>query len=192
VAAILTSERLILRDLTTEDWPAVHAYATRPEVFRYQPWGPNTPDESRYYVESAIAYAQEQPRSNYTLGVIHAATGEMLGACGIMIRSRQQHNAEIAYVLHPDHWGHGYATEAARLLLRFGFATLGLHRVFATCDPRNTASAHVLEKLGMTCEGRLREIMLIRDRWRDSLLYSLLDYEWQPHQCRHTPGHKLV
>jgi RimJ/RimL family protein N-acetyltransferase len=54
-----------------------------------------------------------------------------------------------------------------------------LHRIFATCDPRNTASAHVLQKVGMRLEGRLRDTMLIRDGWRDSLVYSVLEHEWQ-------------
>jgi ribosomal-protein-alanine N-acetyltransferase len=72
----------------------------------------------------------------------------------------------------------GYATETAQRLLRFGFATLGLHRIIGQCDPRNTASARVLERIGMRYEGHLRDTMLIRDGWRDSLIYSLLEQEW--------------
>jgi RimJ/RimL family protein N-acetyltransferase len=176
---ILTGERLVLRDFALDDWPAVHAYSVRFEVFRFQTWGPNTPEESRGYVEAQIAHAHTQPRSDYTLAMVLTETRELIGACGIVVRSRQQRSGELAYVVHPDHWGHGYATEAARLILRFGFATLSLHRIFATCDPRNTASAHVMEKIGMQYEGRLRDTMLIRDGWRDSLVYSVLEDKWQ-------------
>lgn len=70
-------------------------------------------------------------------------------------------------------------TEVASTLLSFGFNTLNLHRIFATCDPRNVASECVLQKLGMHYEGRMRETMLLRDGWRDSVLYSLLEQEWQ-------------
>jgi RimJ/RimL family protein N-acetyltransferase len=66
----------------------------------------------------------------------------------------------------------------AQLLLRFGFREMHLHRIFATCDPRNLASARVLEKIGMLYEGRMREVMLIRDGWRDSALYAVLEDEW--------------
>jgi [ribosomal protein S5]-alanine N-acetyltransferase len=61
----------------------------------------------------------------------------------------------------------------------WGFAELGLHRVFGTCDPRNVASARVLRKLGMTHEGHMRHTALIRDGWRDSDLYALLEHEWR-------------
>jgi len=72
-----------------------------------------------------------------------------------------------------------YATEAARALLTFGFGQLRLHRIFATCDPANTASARVLEKIGMQREGLLREHEWVKGRWRDSFLYAILDHEWK-------------
>ncbi|MFF4050393.1 GNAT family N-acetyltransferase [Streptomyces chartreusis] len=56
---------------------------------------------------------------------------------------------------------------------------MGLHRIFATCDPRNLGSARVLTKLGMTYEGRLRHTAWIRDGWRDSLTFSILEEEWR-------------
>jgi RimJ/RimL family protein N-acetyltransferase len=87
---------------------------------------------------------------------------------------RRNEQGEIGYGLHPDHWGRGLATRAAHMLVELGFAQHRLHRIFVTCDPRNTASASVLKRLGMTHEGRLREDLLIRDGWRNSDVYSLL------------------
>lgn len=86
---------------------------------------------------------------------------------------------EMGYVVNPDYWGQGIATEAAHLLIKFGFQEMKLHRIFATCDPRNIGSAKVLEKIGLTKEGRIREHKLIRDGWRDSFLYSILEHEWR-------------
>ena len=64
-------------------------------------------------------------------------------------------------------------------MMTFGFETLKLHRIYATCDPRNIGSSKVLEKIGMSKEGILRENMLMKDGvWRDSLLYSMLKQEW--------------
>lgn len=179
MALSLLSERILIRDFTLADWPAVQAYGSRPEVYRFQAWGPITPEEARGYVELTIVQAQEKPRTNYTLSVVLAATNEVIGSCGLIIRSQKFLQGEIAYFLHPDYWGRGYATEVAQRLLDFGFTTLGLHRITATCDPRNTSSLRVLEKIGMRYEGTLREAVLIRDGWRDSLLYSLLKHEWR-------------
>ncbi len=178
MSLLLTSPRVTLREFVLEDWPAVHAYASRPETCRFQPWGPNSPAESQAYVALAIARAGEQPRSSYILAVVLAATEGVIGAAALEIRSRQHRSGEIAYVLHPDYWGQGYATEVAHLLVDFGFGTLGLHRVAGTCDPRNTASARVLQKTGMQYEGRLRETLLLRDGWRDSAVYSLLEQDF--------------
>lgn len=110
--------------------------------------------------------------------MVIAATSVVIGACNLTIHSQRFRSGEIGYFIHPDYWRQGYATEAAQRLLRFGFGPLGLHRIIGQCDPRNTASAHLLERIGMRYEGHLRHTMLIRDGWRDALLYSLLEQEW--------------
>ena len=71
------------------------------------------------------------------------------------------------------------ALQRFRSLLTIAFDSMDLHRVMATCDPRNLASAAVLHKVGMTFEGRLRHTMMIRDGWRDSSVFSILADEWQ-------------
>jgi RimJ/RimL family protein N-acetyltransferase len=183
----LKGERIKLRGLMRSDWPAIHAYASRPDVCRFQPWGPNTPEETITFVEAAVASAEEDPRRRYALAVILAEEGKVIGLAELNVRDAQFAVGEIAYVLHPDYWGRGIATEAARILLRFGFVMLGLHRVYATCDPRNVASSRVMEKIGMQYEGRLRETMLIRDGWRDSLMYAILAEEWEEYISRGKP-----
>ena len=175
----LASSRLILRELAIEDWPAVHDYASRAEVCRYQPWGPNTPDESRAFVEAAVTSSVASPRARYALALTLATTGRLIGVGELNVRSVSFRTGEIGYIVHPDLWGQGYATEAAAALLRFGFDELGLHRIYATCDPRNVASGRVLQKCGMAHEGRRRHDMLLCDGWRDSDLYAILEGEWR-------------
>lgn len=70
-------------------------------------------------------------------------------------------------------------TAIGAALLRIGFAERGLHRIAATCDPRNAGSAAVLRRLGMAYEGRLRHTTLLRDGWRDSETFSILEEEWR-------------
>ncbi|HBS43493.1 MAG TPA: GNAT family N-acetyltransferase, partial [Paenibacillus sp.] len=95
------------------------------------------------------------------------------------IRDITNRKGEISYIINPYYWGQGIATEVAMLLIDFGFNILKLHRIFATCDPRNTGSSKVMTKVGMVMEGRIREDLLIKDGWRDSLLYSVLEHEWK-------------
>lgn len=93
------------------------------------------------------------------------------------VRSHSQRQGEITYIVHPREWGQGVGTEIGRQLLSYGFDELGLHRIYATCDPRNLGSSRVLAKIGMTYEGRLRHTALIRDGWRDSTIFSILEGE---------------
>lgn len=72
----------------------------------------------------------------------------------------------------------GVATEAAAMIIEFGFNDLELHRIYANCAPENGSSQKVLEKLGMSFEGRMRENLLLKEGWRDSNLYSILAREW--------------
>lgn len=175
---MLEGERIILRELEKEDWKAVHTYASQEIVSQYQLWGPNTEKESMAYVKEAMNDAKIHPRVRFAFAVVEKQSGEMIGAGELFIRSSINREGEIGYVIHPGYWGSGYATETATILISFGFSTLKLHRIFATCDPRNKASEKVLLKIPMTLEGRIRESILLKDGWRDSLLFSTLDHEW--------------
>ena len=90
--------------------------------------------------------------------------------------------ADIGYELDPKHWNHGYAIEAAHAMVDFGFSHFGLHRVWSWCVADNVGSAHVLEKLGMRLEGRLRENEYYKERWWDTLMYAILADEWEAHK----------
>jgi RimJ/RimL family protein N-acetyltransferase len=99
-------------------------------------------------------------------------TGQLIGNCGVRRDSVDTLEDDMGYELDPNHWGKGYATEAARAALHFGFTQVNLHHISAQCVADNTGSAHVLEKLGMQQEGRLRENLYYKGRWWDTLLYG--------------------
>ncbi|HZG60434.1 MAG TPA: GNAT family protein [Anoxybacillus sp.] len=178
ILPVIHGKRVMLREFTEEDWTSVHAYASQEIACQYQPWGPNTEKDSQLYVKQIIEDTKKNPRTRFAFAVIKNDSNEMIGTGELNIHSLHHKNAEIAYIINPAFWGNGYATEVADLLIQFGFANLGLHRIFATCDPRNVASAKVLRKVGMTFEGTLRENLLIRDGWRDSSLFSVIRHEW--------------
>lgn len=175
----LQSKRVILQEMEESDWIGVHKYASQSKVCQYQPWGPNSEQESINFVKQVLVDAQKQPRSRYVFSLILKENEEMIGAGEFNIRDDTNQAGEIAYIVNPRYWGLGYATEAAKQLIAFGFNELNLHRIFATCDARNIASAKVLEKAGMIKEGVIRENILIKDGWCDSLLFSILDREWR-------------
>jgi RimJ/RimL family protein N-acetyltransferase len=175
----IETDRLRLRDFREEDWRAVHEYASDPEVVRYLPFGPNTEGETRSFIASAIAYQFEKPRRHFELAVIQKETERLVGACGFRFTSPRDKEASMGYIFRRTVWGEGYATEAARAMLAFGFDQLGAHRVFATCAPENVASIRVLKRIGMRREGKLRENMLVQGEWRNSFLYAILEREWR-------------
>ncbi len=105
--------------------------------------------------------------------------GERLcGGIGLRLTPEHRH-AELGYWIGVLYWGHGYATEACRELLRYGFEHLKLHRIFASHFRHNPASGRVLMKLGMRHEGCQREHLRKWDRFVDSELYGILRQEWE-------------
>ncbi|MET3729547.1 RimJ/RimL family protein N-acetyltransferase [Fictibacillus halophilus] len=175
---MLKTTRILFREMVAEDWKAIHQYASKEIVSQYQPWGPNQEDDSIAYVNEVINDAKKKPRIRYAFAVVEKQSNMLIGGGEIQITSLTNRVGEIGYVIHPDYWGKGFATETGRLLLKFGFENLQLHRIFATCDPRNQASEKVLKKLDMKLEGKMRETILLKDGWRDSLLFSMLKHEW--------------
>lgn len=172
-AVRLGTPRLILREFRRSDWRAVHRWARDPAVVRYLVWGPNTPAQTRRHVADVIAKRAERPRRDITLAIALRATGELIGSCALRPGPRGARAGEIGYVLRRERWGRGYMPEAVRALLRLGFGRLGLLRIYATCDRRNTASARVLAKVGMRREARWRRDTRMEGRWRDTDLYAI-------------------
>jgi [ribosomal protein S5]-alanine N-acetyltransferase len=172
---VITTDRLLLRDFRFDDFAAVHRYATDLEVVQYMPWGPNTETDTRDFLDRNIAAAQIEPRVSYGLAVVRAEDGVLVGGIGLDPDRPDGSQASLGYCLAREIWGQGYATEAAKVLMAFGFDVLHLHRIQAACDPHNPGSACVLEKLGMTLEGHLRRDTRIRGEWRDALVYAVLE-----------------
>jgi RimJ/RimL family protein N-acetyltransferase len=92
--------------------------------------------------------------------------------------SEEHHQGEVGFVVHPEHHGRGYGREGALVILRLGFEELRLHRMIGRCDARNTASARLMERLGMRREAHLLENEFVKGEWTDELDYAMLDREW--------------
>ena len=172
----IRTPRLVLREFREGDLADIHAYAAIPEVCRFMEWGPNTPEDSRAALDRALASQGEWPRKHVGLAV--EREGVVIGSIRMDLQGEKTADADFGYTMHPDHWAQGLATEASRALLEIAFQTLGLHRVWATCDVENTGSYRVMEKLSMRREAEFRQDKLIRGEWRNSYLYAILADEW--------------
>jgi len=179
---ILLTRRIRLRELREEDWQAMHEYASDPQVVEYLPFGPNEEKDTRDYLQKEIANQIAEPRMAYCLAIIQRNEDRLIGTCRITITSPENQEGEIGYTLNRQYWGHGYMTEAAQKVITFGFKKLGLHRIFATCDYRNTRSYRVMEKVGMQKEGLLRGYKFFKGIRHDCFIYSILKPDWQKKQ----------
>lgn len=176
----LAGERVELRRFTEADLDAFVAYRTLPEVARYQSWdAPYPADAGAAFIAEMVAQHPDTPGEWFQFAVILRTTGELIGDCAACPDSDDPRQVEIGFSFAPAHQGHGYATEAVRVLLGYLFATRGKHRVNADCDARNGASARLLERLGMRQEGHLRESTWAKGEWTDDLLYAILGRDWQ-------------
>lgn len=152
VPECFTTARLLLRRPKDGDAPGVFAYGSDPEVARYADWRRLT------RIEDAIGGAERAARrwaagEEYAWRVTMPPDDMPVGgvACSI-----DGHRAEIGFLMHRRLWGQGLATEAAHAVFVWTASLQQVHRIQATCDVDNAASARVLEKLGMRCEGVLR------------------------------------
>lgn len=171
----LVGARIVVREVRDGDFDGIRVYAQDPEVHRFLIWQRDSAEDTRRWMEDVQAHARREHRSVYELAIAERGTDLAIGGIRLGIESFADRSAGIGYVLRRDRWGRGIATEAARLVVGFGFDVLGLHRIAAMCAPENVASARVLEKVGMTREGHLRERHLVKSAWRDAYLYAILD-----------------
>ena len=175
---VLTTERLVLRPLTHQDAPALFAVFSDPAVVRYWSADPWT-DIS--FADTAIARAMESYRdeTDIRFAIELAETGELIGTVNLHHFFNQNNRCELGYALGSPHWGRGYATEAIAAALEHGFHAAKLNRIEADIDPRNSASARVLEKLGFRKEGYMPQRWLVHGQYADTVNYGLLRSYWE-------------
>ena len=175
----LHTARLRLRAFEDTDADAIFALQSNAHVLRYwdsPPW--TEPARAEKFI--AACRQMEQDGTGARLAVDRVSDGAFIGWCTLSNWNPDYRSASLGFCFDDAVWGHGYATEAARALLRWAFDTLDLNRVQAEADTRNAACARVLEKLGFVREGTLREDCIVDGEVSDSWVYGLLRRDWQP------------
>jgi ribosomal-protein-alanine N-acetyltransferase len=174
----LTTERLILRDFVADDWVAMLAYEVDPLYLRYYHWTERTPEGVKEFVGWFLDQQTDNPRYKFQLAITLKDDGKLIGNCGIRKPAPDAHDASMGYELDPQYWGKGYATEAARAILHFGFTDMRLHRVWAECVADNVGSARVLQKIGMKQEAHFRDHQYYKGRYWDTLIFAMLESDY--------------
>jgi len=174
----LVGERITLEPLRDDDFDDLYAMQSDPEVCRYLLYEPRTREQVADALKRDAARTRLAEVDDHLQPAIRAEDGRFLGTMYLVLKSIDDLTAEIGWTLLPSSQGKGYATEAATVLLDFCFDELGLHRVFAELDPRNTASVALCERLGMRHEGHFVEDMFLKGEWADTGRYAILDREW--------------
>ncbi len=186
----IATPRLLLRPYADTDLADFHAIRGRPEVCRYLMISALDREQARVMLELRIReHVLVRAGEVLSLAIELPGTGQVIGEAVLKWLSGEHRRGEVGYLLHPDHEGHGYATEAAAAMLRLGFEDLGLHRIVGSLDARNTGSALVLERLGMRREACFADCLWVKDAWVDELIYAITEREWAAGAARAASQH---
>lgn len=173
----LESDRLILRPMRVDDVQDMYDYAKRSDLTKYLLWSAH---QSQAYTKEYLKYVVKRYKAGafYDWAVVEKSSGRMIGTCGFTSIDIEHRRAEIGYVINPDFQRNGYAPEAARIVLEYGFSVLELHRIEARFMKDNEASLKVMRAVGMSFEGYLRDSMLVKGEYRTIGVCSILKDEY--------------
>lgn len=178
----IQTERLHLRRFTADDWRDLHEYLSLEQVVKFEPYSVYTEEASK---QEAIGRAG----LDCFWAVCLKDSGKLIGNTYFQQQEPQEFLTwEVGYVFNPAYGSKGYATEAARAMLKLGFEQLHAHRIVAMCNPENSPSWRLLERLGMRREGHfLKKAWFKRDEqgnplWHNAYQYAMLAEEWMEQQ----------
>jgi RimJ/RimL family protein N-acetyltransferase len=175
----LETSRLTLRPFVADDFEAMHAMRSDAEVVRYLYGETSSPAGTRSLLETKMATSAWAQEGDWlTAAAVERASGITVGDVSLRWVSERDRTAEIGFIFDPRHQGKGFATEAAGALVEWVFGSAGFHRVIGRTEARNTASARVLEKLGMRLEAHFVENEWVKGEWQSELVFAILDREW--------------
>ena len=173
----LHTDRLILREMRRSDAKDMYEYSCNPKTSEFLLWDVHSSlDFTKEFIDYIISKYRYGEYNDWAL--VHKETGKMIGTAGFTKIDEENRVAEIGYVLNPDFWGKGLATEAAAEVIKFGFETMNMHRIEAKFMFGNDASLAVMRKLGMKFEGYQRDLLFVKGRYRTIGTASILKSEY--------------
>jgi len=172
-------DRLVISPITMLDLEKIHALHSLPETDQFNTLGiPESQEETKSIIQDWVEKNTNGLYRNFVFKIESKKTKNFIGLIAINLGTEKFKNAEVWYKLLPDFWKQGYATEALKRILEFGFNTLELHRIEAGCAVENMGSIRVLEKVGMTREGRKRKVLPLKTGWTDNYSFAILEEDF--------------
>ena len=175
----LRSPRLVLRRLRRDDLAALCGYRSLPAVARYQDWETFGPEEAARLIDGQAALEPDTPGTWFQLAIVVAATGALIGDCGLHCRGDDPSQVELGITLSPAHQGRGYGAEALGAVLGYVFDGLRKHRVTAVTDAENRPAASLFRRLGFRQEAHFVEHLWFKGRRGSEFVFALLRREWE-------------
>jgi RimJ/RimL family protein N-acetyltransferase len=174
------TERLSIKLITIKDLEEIHEMNSFFEVSEFNTIGiPKDFSVTKQLFHPLIIEAQQAVPQKFLWVIRLKSNKEFIGEVGMNLSSAKYSSAEIHYSLHPHKWKNGFALEAVRKVLDFGFNSLNLHRIEAGVATGNKKSIRLLEKTGFLNEGTRRKILPIRGDWYDNYHYALLEEDYK-------------
>lgn len=174
----IKTNRLLLRELRLEDLADLLDMESPPQMHTYEHHPLNAESELRNYLEGAIHWAGQNPRTHYRFALTIPPADRLRGRLALTLNWEEIREWEIGWHLAVEEWGNGYVSEAARALLHFAFRELKAHRVVAYCNMYNERSVRVMQRLGMQQDGRLRGTRWWNESWVDEYVYAILECDY--------------
>lgn len=172
----ISTDRLLLRLIEIADLDAIHTLHALPETDTYNALGiPNNLEETKTIIAPWIAQNNLKAIKTYTLAIEVRETNDFIGLFGLKLGPDKYKKGKVWYKIHVAHWNNGYATEALKAVISYGFETLKLHRIEAGCAVENAGSIKVLVNSGMIREGRKRQVLPLKSGWSDNFEYAILE-----------------
>jgi RimJ/RimL family protein N-acetyltransferase len=174
----IVTERLVLRRFKHDDIPDVLKFASQPSVAKVTSKRIEATEKGvRKYIDLQNSYQPFEKDKVFELAIEQKEDGKVIGLLGLICQDHGQ--GEMGWALGDEYRGQGYATEAARALMDYGFNSLGLHRIHADTSTDNLAACRIMERLGMRREGLLRGAVHEEGKWVDRYIYGMLADEWR-------------
>lgn len=172
----LSTERLNLRLIELSDLDSIHTLHSLPETDKFNTLGiPKNIQETKSIIEGWIKENNKSESKNLTFAIEQIISKKFIGLIALKIGSEKFKNGEVWYKLHSGYWGKGFGTESLISIVNFGFEKIKLHRIEAGCAVDNIGSIKILEKVGMTREGRKRQVLPLKSGWSDNFEYAILE-----------------
>lgn len=168
------SDRLIVREYNPSDLKGLSQVLLEPKNFQFSQMTCSTLQDVEKEMVQWEQWRQNTPRENFILAAINRETEEFIGKVAYFRRGHQQGVGMVGWIIGHSHWNKGYATEIGNLLVNVAQKEFGQHRVWSTCHSENLASKRVLEKIGMTYEGTMKQHTYRNGVWADTDIFGLV------------------